>query len=198
VTTTVFLVRHGAHDRLNRVLCGRMAGVALNAEGHRQAERVAARLAREPISALYVSPLLRAEETAAPIAKALQLTPVIADDLNEVDFGDWTGAAFDDLNTSPAWALWNQARSHHRAPGGETMLEAQLRAVRWLEQAAARHPEQSIAAVCHSDVIKALLCHGLSLSVDQHHRLEVSPGAVSIVISGPWGTKIHSVNEAPL
>ena len=47
MTTTVFLVRHAAHDRLNRILCGRMPGVSLGADGRAQAAALAERLARE-------------------------------------------------------------------------------------------------------------------------------------------------------
>ena len=78
VTTTIFLVRHGSHDRLDRFLCGRMEGVELSETGRREAVRVAERLSREEIGALYVSPVLRARQTAEPIAEVLGLRPVVA------------------------------------------------------------------------------------------------------------------------
>ncbi|MGH7010642.1 MAG: histidine phosphatase family protein, partial [Caulobacteraceae bacterium] len=59
-TTRFYFVRHGAHDQLDRVLCGRMAGVSLSAEGVAQARLTAARLKREQIAVLYSSPLPRA------------------------------------------------------------------------------------------------------------------------------------------
>ena len=45
--TTFFLVRHAAHDRLGKVLCGRHAGVGLGKPVARQAARQAAEAARE-------------------------------------------------------------------------------------------------------------------------------------------------------
>ena len=66
MTTAVYLVRHGSHDRLGRVLCGRMADVGLSEHGESEARASGQRLARETISFLYTSPLARAARTPAP------------------------------------------------------------------------------------------------------------------------------------
>ena len=198
VTTTFFFVRHGSHDLLGQVLCGRTGGVVLNAEGLREAERLAARLARERITALYVSPLHRARQTAEPLAKALGLTPISAEELNELDFGDWTGISFEALQKQPAWRFWNHDRSQHRPPGGESMLEAQVRVARWLAAATSRHAQQGVVAVCHSDIIKVAIAYASGLSLDHHHRLEISPGSISVVVANDWGLKVRGLNEVPL
>jgi broad specificity phosphatase PhoE len=195
LTTTIFFVRHGSHDRLDHVLCGRMEGVELSDAGRREAARVAERLARETVGALYVSPLLRARQTAEPIAQALGLPAVTAEDLNEIDFGEWTGARFDDLRQQAAWRRWNTARGHHRPPGGESMLEIQLRVARWLNDTIDRHPNTGVAAVCHSDVIKAAACYAFGLSLDHYDRMEISPASISVVAAGRWGLKVHKLNE---
>ena len=57
------------------------------------------------------------------------------------------------------------------------------------------HPDQTIAAVSHADVIKALIAHALGLSLDDLQRFEVSPASVSIIAAGAWGMKVHVVNE---
>lgn len=195
MTTTVFLVRHGSHDRLGHVLCGRMDGVSLSDEGRRESEALAERLNGEDLSAVYASPLARTVETAAPIARAAGLAPTADEDLVEIDFGDWTGKRFEDLSDDPAWPVWNAARSLARPPGGESMLEVQARLKRWLERVRGRHPQARIAAVTHSDVIKALAAHALGFSLDQHDRLEVSPASVSVLVAGDWGLKLMSLNE---
>jgi len=196
VTTTVFLVRHGSTDHLGHVISGRMDGVALNDAGRREAAAVAGRLRQERIEALYTSPLQRTRETAAAIGEALGLEPRAEDGLLEIDFGDWTGARFADLDGDPAWRRWNDERSAARAPGGEAMAEVQDRLVRWVEEARARHPEGRICAVSHADVIKALLAHVLGFSLDRHGAIEVGPGSVSVLCAGDWGMKVLSVNEA--
>ncbi len=56
----------------------------LTARGRAQAEAAAAALARQRIDAIYASPLRRARETAAPLARATGLAPVTASALAEI------------------------------------------------------------------------------------------------------------------
>ena len=195
MTTTVFLVRHGSHDRLGKVLCGRMDGVGLSEQGRREAVALAEHLRREQLTAIYASPLARTLETARPIAEAAGLEPMIEDDLLEIDFGEWTGRSFESLQDDPIWRLWNTRRAVARPPGGECASEVQARLQRWLDRARALHPGERIAAVTHSDVIKALAASVLGFSLDRHDRLEVSPGSISVLAAGDWGLKLLSLNE---
>lgn len=197
MTTTVYFVRHGSHDRLGKVLCGRMAGVTLSDRGRAECQAVAQRLAREPIDAVYASALERTLQSAEPIGQALGL-PVQADEnLMEVDYGDWTGAGFADLDGQPEWRAWNEQRASAMPPGGESMAQVQMRVGRFINEAVQRHPDQRIVAVSHGDVIKAALMAGMGLSLDEHHRIEISPGSLSVVVAGEWGLKVHSMNEVP-
>jgi probable phosphoglycerate mutase len=195
VTTTVFLVRHGAHDQLGKTLSGRADGVSLSAQGRREAEALAARLSSEGLEAVYASPLQRTRETAEPIAAAAGAPLIFEDDLLEVDFGDWNGKPFEELRNDPAWAVWQRARGVARPPGGETMVEMQARLRRWLDRACARHPYGRIAAVTHAEVVKALVAYTLGFSLDQHSRLEVSPASLTTLVAGDWGMKVMGVNE---
>ena len=192
MTVTLHLVRHGAHGRLDRVLCGRMAGVGLSEEGAAQASRAAGLLAG--VQAVYASPLQRTRETAEALARALH-APLREDaDLQEIDSGAWTGMSFDQLHGDPAWERWNTRRSLNRPPGGESLGEAQMRAARAIERIAAAHPEGAVAVVSHSDVIKSLLCLWLGIDLDLHHRLEISPASVSTAHLGDWGVKVARIN----
>lgn len=69
------LVRHGEVYNPDRVLYGRIPGFRLSERGHDMATAAALELAAadRQISRLYVSPLERAQESAAPIAEALSL-----------------------------------------------------------------------------------------------------------------------------
>lgn len=197
MTTTIFLVRHGAHDRLDRILCGRMAGVSLSETGRDQARRVADRLAQSPIAAIYASPMERARETAEPLSNRLGLEPIVSEDLNEIDFGEWTGLAFDELRRLPGWEPWNRDRSRSRAPGGESMCEAQARVARWISAARAAYPDAAVAGFCHADVIKAAVCDILGISLDHHHRLEIAPGSITTMVVDERGSRLRSLSEAP-
>ena len=92
----ILLIRHASHDLLGRELVGRRSGVTLSSAGSAEAEALAERLARHPISVVYASPRERAIETAKPIAERHRLDVHIAPELDEVDFGTWTGLSFTD------------------------------------------------------------------------------------------------------
>src|SRR5204863_218841 len=128
--TRLLFVRHGAHDLLSRgVIAGRQPGVHLNAIGESQATQIADTFSVLPIDAIYSSPLERAKETARPLANKLQLTPTVADEFNEIDFGDWTNCAFVEPEAVPQWQRWNHFRSSTLTPSGDSMLAVQARAL---------------------------------------------------------------------
>ncbi|MBK1839693.1 histidine phosphatase family protein [Azospirillum sp. YIM B02556] len=202
--TIFILVRHGSHDRLGSVLCGRMAGVTLSAQGRAEADALAERLALQGLSgrrlsAVLSSPLERAVETATPIAERQGLPLTIEPALNELDLGAWSGKRFEELHRDPAWDLWNRARSHGRpTPGetpGESMAEAQTRIAALLDRLRRAHPGGTLALVSHGDVIKAALAHAMGLPLDFHGRFEIGPASRSVLIAGDWGLKVHSINE---
>jgi broad specificity phosphatase PhoE len=199
VAATVFLVRHAAHDRVDSVLCGRMPGVGLGEAGRRQAEALARRFAAAGgggVDAVWTSPLQRARETAEPVAARIGLPVRVSGALCEIDFGAWTGQAFDALRDDPRWRRWNEARAGGRPPGGESMAEAQARAVGEVERARAEHPDGAVVLVSHGDVIKAVLAGVLGLSLDAHARFEISPASVSALAVWDGGGKVLSMNEA--
>ncbi len=196
MTTTVFFLRHGSHDRLGRILCGRMDGVTLSERGREEARAAGRRLAGEDLTALYSSPMERTRETAELVAEAVGLPVETSAELTEIDFGEWTGASFDTLQADPRWARWNSARGVTRPPGGETLLEVQTRLRHFVEAAMRRHPDQRIAAVSHGDPIKVILAQAMGMPLDNLDRLEISPASLSVLIAGDWGMKVFSVNEA--
>ncbi len=67
-TTTVHLVRHGEVHNPERILYGRLPGYRLSDRGEQMAATVGAHLAGADIALVRSSPLLRAQQTAAPIA----------------------------------------------------------------------------------------------------------------------------------
>jgi probable phosphoglycerate mutase len=172
--TTVFLVRHAAHERVDRILCGRMPGVSLGETGWAQAAQVAKRLSREQLAGIY--------STVSPA-------------LNEIDLGNWTGRSFAELDPDPQWQAWNAERAAGEAPGGERMQAVQDRVVRELENLRCRHQGQRVAAVSHADVIKAAICGVLGLSLDRYHAFEIEPASISSLVLWHGGGKVLRLNE---
>ena len=193
--TTIFLVRHAAHDRVDRILCGRMPGVSLGERGRVQAARVADRLSREGLSAVYSSPLDRALQTAEPLAEIAGLAVDIRAGLNEIDLGEWTGRSFAELEGDPRWHSWNGKRALGEAPGGERMQAVQDRVLHELESVRLGHSGGRVAAVLHADVIKAALCGVLGLSLDRYDAFEIEPASVSSVVLWNGGGKVVTLNE---
>ena len=195
----LLLVRHALCDPVGVFLAGRRPGVSLNAAGRAQLPALAARVERRlggaRLDAVVASPLARAQETAAALARAHGLTIATDPGLAELDFGAWTGRAIDALGTEPAWPHFHGYRSGTRPPGGELALEAQARAVGAALCLAAAHPTGTVAAVSHADVLKAVLGHLLGIPLDLQHRLEVAPASVSEVELAPWGARVLAVND---
>jgi probable phosphoglycerate mutase len=193
--TRVHLVRHGSHDALGRTLSGR-GPASLDARGRAEAAALADWLAGEGIATIRTSPVRRAVETAEILARRLQVRVESDAALQEIDFGTWEGAAFESLDPRPDWQRWNADRARSTTPGGETMLDVQLRVARWLA-GIGEGGTGSLVAVSHSDVIKALVAHVVGLPIHFHDRLEVAPGSLSTILVGGWGMRLLSLNETP-
>jgi probable phosphomutase (TIGR03848 family) len=191
----LLLIRHGVTDQTGKRLYGR-SEVHLSAAGREQALRVAERLRSVRLTALYSSPLVRCLETAAPIAEASGLKVSTVEDLQEIDYGTWTGKSFPALRRTKLWRrIHGTSPSSVRFPGGETLAEVQRRAVAALEGIAERHPRATVAVVSHGDVVLLALAHFAGTHVDQYQRLEAATASISAVRLTEGAPKILRVND---
>jgi len=193
LTTKVFLVRHGAHAELGRVLTGRRDGIPLTPEGRAQAEAVAGRLAGEQIRAVHASPRERAVETASIIAGRLGAEVQIVPELDEIDFGDWSGRSFDALAGEAGWDAWNSHRGSASTPGGETMAAAVARAAAHV--AGLVTGGGGVVCVSHCDIIRGLIADTLGLPLDNLLRFDIDTASLSTLVVGDWGSRVISLNE---
>jgi len=194
--TMFFLVRHGAHGLVDRVLVGRMPGVSLSEEGREQARCIALMLFSKRITALQSSPQPRAQETAHPIAERLSLPIEISSAIDELDAGTWTGQPFAALSNDPLWTAWNSARGSARPPQGESMVELQTRAMAHVNGIASATPEGRIAMVSHAEVIRTIVMNVLRMPLDEFHRIEIAPGTISTVAIEAGNAAIVSLNQS--
>jgi probable phosphoglycerate mutase len=193
----VLLVRHGATDTTGIILPGRAPGLHLSERGVAQAEHVAERLGaltRKPV-ALYTSPLERARETAAPIARALRLRPHIERGLLECDFGLWTGRKLNLLAKKPEWRAVQHAPSTFRFPEGESFTEMQLRVWTTLERIAAKHRNRTVVVVSHADPIKAAVTYAQGVPLDLFQRTVISTCSISAIAFTSATPVVLSVNN---
>jgi probable phosphomutase (TIGR03848 family) len=191
--TQFLFVRHGAHDLLTKgVIPGRQADVHLNALGRQQAQQIAERLAAMPIDAIYCSPLERARETADPLAAKLGLPLQIAEEFNEIDVGLWTNRTLAELKNFPEWQQWNSFRSGAVAPGGESMVAVQARAVARVCELRTRH--SFVTIFTHADIIRAVLAHFLGVHLDLFLRIEIDPASASWIELHEAAVRVRLVN----
>ena len=179
-STLVLLVRHGQTPTTGAQLPGRAKGLHLSDAGQAQAEAVAGRIASlKRVDAVYASPLERTRETAAPIAKARDLSVTVERGLLECDFGEWTGRSLKDLFKLPEWRTVQRYPSGFRFPGGESFPEMQTRITSTLATLADRHRGGVVVAVSHADPIKAAVADALGTHLDLFQRIVVSPCSVT-------------------
>jgi probable phosphomutase (TIGR03848 family) len=179
--TTLVLVRHATTAATGKRLGGWTPGVHLDDAGRDQAAATAERLAHLPVTAVYASPLERTQETAKVIARSHGLRVRTRRELGEVDYGDWTDRPLGQLRRRKEWAVVQATPSRMLFPGGESIRGAQARAVEATEQLAAEHPRDTVVAVSHADVIKAVVAHHLAMPLDAFQRLVVAPASVTVL-----------------
>ena len=194
--TLVLLVRHGQTPTTGKLLPGRAPGLHLADAGRAQAQAAADRIAGlAKVDAIYASPLERARETAAPIAKALGQKVHIDRGLLECDFGDWTGAELKALMKLPEWTTVQRSPSTFRFPNGESFLEMQTRIVSTLDRLRAAHPGGVIVCVSHADPIKAAVAHAMGTHIDLFQRIVISTCSISAIAYSVGGPIVLTVNS---
>ena len=190
------LVRHGQTPTTGKVLPGRAPGLHLADAGVAQAQIAADRIAAlGRVDAVYSSPLERARETAAPIAKARGLKVHIDKGLLECDFGQWTGGELKKLMKLPEWGTVQRAPSTFRFPDGESFTEMQTRMVTTIDRLRAAHTGGVVVCVSHADPIKAAVAHAMGTHIDLFQRIVIGTCSITAIAYSVGGPVVLTVNS---
>jgi broad specificity phosphatase PhoE len=169
----LLLARHGeTNANRDRLTLGR-EDVPLNERGRRQARALASSLLRQPIVAVYSSPLRRALDTARAAADGLGLRVELDEGLVEMDVGEMEGISFDVMRERHGAFLrrwFSEEVGEVPMPGGESLRDVQDRAWAAIQRIRERHPDDTVLAVTHNFVILTLLCRALGLSLTHFRR----------------------------
>lgn len=163
----IFLIRHG---RQCSKLCN--VDVALDEAGRRQAELAGERLRSYGLEKIYASELLRAKETADIINQYLQLPYEVLPDIQEIDFGGFTGKTDEEIRDT--YGTFRRERSLHREDipypeGGECGADVVRRVMPQLRRLCGAQ-ENRIAVVTHGGVIRSVCAE--ILQTQQKNKLK--------------------------
>lgn len=192
-----FLLRHGetTWNKNGRVM-GRLE-VPLNRRGILQAKHIAKIVSHLKIDAVYTSPLKRALQTAKIVARGIKAPFNIDRELTEVSVGRWEGCDFNQLVRDKSYHRFIKSPLTAKVPGGETMRDVQKRGRQVLKRAARKYPRGRLLFVTHGDVIRAILCHHLRLSLGEFRRLRIDNGSLTALeVNGPWA-ECKFINYVP-
>jgi 2,3-bisphosphoglycerate-dependent phosphoglycerate mutase len=166
--TELILLRHGETDWNRELRFQGHVDVPLNATGLEQARRLARRLAGETAHSLYSSDLLRAQQTANPVATQLGLTGLTEPALREQCFGSVDGMKVEDIKTQhpQVWQGWLRFHEDFCIPEGESTRQFHARVMDAIYRLAAAHPDQSLVVVTHGGVLDMIYRTALSLGLN--------------------------------
>jgi probable phosphoglycerate mutase len=182
------LIRH-AHSEANAkaLLSGRTAGVHLSPKGQSQSQELISRLGRLKVATLRISPLERCFETINPWWDSLgkEQNPSVElirdENLNEVDYGDWSGKKLAVLSKKKLWSTVQNSPSAMYFPAGEGLAQMQERAMRAVHEAATTPKKGVVIFVTHGDVIKSIVASALGMHLDSFQRLVIDPASVNVL-----------------
>jgi broad specificity phosphatase PhoE len=153
----LLLIRHGQTPaNVRGEIATARPGPGLTKLGRRQAASIVDAVAGEQIAAVYVSPLTRTAETAAPLAASIGLEPQVLEGLEEIEAGE-----LEDRRDMPSVMVyvrtvfgWAAGDLDVRMPGAIDGNEFFARFDGAIATIAGRHPDATVAIVSHGAAIR--------------------------------------------
>lgn len=201
--TTLILVRHGVTDHTSgKVFSGGLGGAnpGLNDEGRAQVRATAEWLSplAEQIDALVSSPVRRTRESADILGEVLGQQVLVEDGVAEMEFGDWDGLTFAQIQEKFPDELTSWLGDLEYAPGGgESFRSVEARVLAGRDRIVEAWTGRTVVVVSHVTPIKTLVAEALGAPLDALFKMELSPASVT-VISYFRGTPPNATEERQL
>lgn len=169
MATHVHLVRHGEVHDPDHIVYASLPGFTLSETGEEQARAVARYLGRQPVVAVWSSPLERALRTAEAIATRAGLPVKIEPDLREWRLMDrWSGVGWEDLPTEfPGEVEAFLDRPDDLPFSPESLDDLARRAGDAIRRLAEAHPHGDVVVVSHSATVRAATLHLTGTPLDR-------------------------------
>lgn len=157
MATHVHLVRHGEVHDPDHIVYASLPDYDLSPLGREQARAAARYLGRQPVVAIWSSPLLRALRTAEPIAARSGLPVKVEPDLKEWGLMDrWSGVRWEELPVEfpgEVEAFMDHPQDLPFSP--ESLQQLAQRAGDAVRRLADIHPHGDVVVVSHSATVRA-------------------------------------------
>jgi broad specificity phosphatase PhoE len=202
--TQLYLIRHGeVETKYHRVFGGSRIDMALSPLGQEQAAALARWMEGSKLDALYASPMLRVQQTIAPLMAARSLQPVIMPGLQEADFGDWTGLRWEEVIEKFGVSAfdWLEILDGPGILNGESAISLVQRVAPCLKQILDDNPHRSVAIACHGGIIRVILSLLLEWPLSRMAHFNIEYGSVTVVELLPekkHAVEIELLNCCPL
>ena len=194
------LIRH-AHSQANAkgILSGRLPGNNLSEKGVSESKKLAERLGSFNPASIRISPMPRCLQTIQPwldlLPAAISSKVVVDEDLNEVDYGSWSGKKLATLSRTKSWRIVQNYPSAMLFPGGESIAHMQQRAIKIVSHITQGRHTSPTVLVSHGDVIKAIVAHALGMHLDNFQRIVIDPCSVTVIEYHDMKPRIVVLND---
>jgi broad specificity phosphatase PhoE len=197
--TRLWLIRHAEVETRYQNTFGGRIDMNLSPRGRDQANVLAAYLHGKTFDAVYASPMKRVQQTLAPVRKNGAPAQTILPGLREVDFGDWTG--YNWLQVQQKFGIhpydWLDEIERGAVPNGETGLQFRNRVEPCLFDILRRHPGGTTAVFCHGGVIRMILAILLGLPLPKTNTFDIEYASITQVALHPHLNEIELLNFTP-
>lgn len=188
-------MRHGQTTcNQDGIIQGPRIDSELSERGHLQAQRLAEAFVHTAMDHVYVSPMLRARQTAAPIGASGAPIEVVPE-MYELDFGDLCGRSVDEARPvlEQLDDAWSMGFTDRALPGGESPTIAMHR----IRAMAARLAQTSghIGLIAHGRINRILLTTMLGVPLTQMARFPQDNAAITHIETGPNGAVLRRLND---
>jgi len=167
----IYLIRH-THTATDPGLCYGQSDIALAASFAEEMAAVHDKLPEfDEDCQVFCSPLIRCLQ----LAQTFSDTVTTDDRLQELNFGDWEGQRFDDLDAE-ILQQWTNNFVTAAPPNGENFEDLYQRAGEFWQELLASNAKQ-VLVITHAGVIRALLARALNLPLSNSFQLRIDSGS---------------------
>ncbi|MCL2489228.1 MAG: histidine phosphatase family protein [Propionibacteriaceae bacterium] len=199
--TRLVLWRHGVTDWNEQGIFQGRADIPLNERGQAQVVAAAPELVAMHATAVYVSPLIRARQTAQAYVDIAGGQAVVDDRLTEINVGTWVGESLASVRIldPAAGAEMAAGRDYRRSATGETMTEVGVRVADCLRDIADAREGETVLVVSHGGAIRMGIATVLGWPYEASIQLAGMANAAWSIVArwhGDW--RLQTYNHVPV